>query len=395
MTLADCVAEGRIEDYSARRRAHVQFSRRRLRLRGPCGKLTAIRTEPKHPVSRRCALLSWILLAACTDDAAKVDDSGAEPAAELFPCDDFPGDPRFEVEGAIEGYLLVPWYDPANDDAGIVVLDSDGCSRLSFDVPSFVTAARWDGDAIWYNQMGNVGAIHRYDMRTGEATTIDAPDAHHDFVLHPDGTVAWLAEVVETVDGEEVAGDVIRERAPDGTVREVWNAFEDLEVTQHSAWDVNRPHAWTHANGIAYDPASDSYLVSLYYLHQILEVERLTGRHTRMLSADGLADEFGPQHAPSPRPGGGVRMFDNAGAGNPSRLLEMGWDGEVLWQWRSEDELSAQVLGDMHVTSTGMVIGSFGVAGVVLAVVDNEEAWRATSPGVAIGRLDWRAELPE
>ena len=336
-----------------------------------------------------------LLFAACTDDATKADDSGLEIASELFPCDDFPGDPRFEVEGAMEGYLLVPWYDPADEDAGIVVLDSDGCSRLSFDVPSFVTSARWEGDYIWYNQMGETGAIHRHDMRSGETMTIDAPDAHHDFLLHPDGTVAWLAEVVQNVDGEDVAGDVIRERSADGTVREVWNAFEDLEIVQHSQWNVNRPHAWTHANGIAYEPSTDSYLVSLYYLHEILEVNRLTGTHTRVLDADDVADPFGPQHAPSARPGGGIRMFDNRGAGGESRLLEIGWDGEILSEWETEDGLSAQVLGDMLVTQSGVTFGSFGVAGILVGVEGDQEIWRASDPGIAIGRLDWRAELPQ
>ena len=86
-------------------------------------------------------LLPWILLVGCTADKLPADDSAP---SEAFPCTNFSGDATFErVHGEIDGYVLVPWYDPAGEEAGVLVLDSDGCSRMSIEVPPFVTVAKW------------------------------------------------------------------------------------------------------------------------------------------------------------------------------------------------------------------------------------------------------------
>ena len=270
---------------------------------------------------RRCLLLSWILLVGCADPKGPdtvPDDSS--PAAEAFPCADFAGAPEFQrVHGELDGYVLLPWYDPAGDDGGVVVVDSDGCTRWSADVPPFATAAKWVEDTVWYNRMGEEPALYAADMLSGETEQIDTPDAHHDFLVHPDGTIAWLAEVTEEVDGEQVKGDVIRERAPDGTVTEVWNAFDDLPIEHHAQWEILTPRDWTHANGLAYSASDQSYIVSLYWLRQVIKVDRHTGHHVAKLDGASLADPFGPQHAPSASPGGALRIFDNGRTEGQSR----------------------------------------------------------------------------
>lgn len=351
--------------------------------------------KPDMLSSRRTALLLCALLLACVEDARETD-TPADGTHETFPCDPNADGPTFEhVHGDIDGYVLVPWYDPAGGEAGVVVVDAAGCTRWSAEVDPYVTSARWQDEVIWFNQMGDDAALHRVDMVTGEEALLETPHGHHDFLLHPDGTVAWLVEEIRTVDDEEVLGDLLRELRPDGSVVDVWNAFDSLPIERHDQWDLLNLRDWTHANGLAYDHASDTYIVSLYWLSEVIAVDRRSGAVTRRLKGDTLADPFGRQHAPSAMPGGGLRLFDNTGIGEGSRLLDLTWDGQVTWEWNTLDNLGSPVLGDLLVREDNVALASFGAEGVVLAVTEGVETWRIAAPGVVIGRLDWRAELPD
>ncbi|MES2638424.1 MAG: aryl-sulfate sulfotransferase [Myxococcota bacterium] len=331
-------------------------------------------------------------LFACVDNPTPVPDTASvEDTGE--PCAAVDGAPAFTlVSGALDGEVLLPWYDPVDEQAGVVVVGSGGCVVESYQTGLFPTAARWVGDSLWYNTMGPEQSLNRIDGISGETETFATPRGHHDFVVLDDGTVAWLAEEVREIDGVSILGDLVRERAPDGTERQVWSAFEQLDLADSTTvWCGEKtPRDWTHANGMAWSPERDAYLVSLYCLAQVVEIDRASGRHLRVLDGAAATSPFGPQHAPSVSPTG-VRLFDNAGPDGASRLIEVSWDAEITWSWAPADGLATPVLGDHFMRDDGVRLASFGAEGVVLALDPaGQELWRIVTPGVVVGRLDWR-----
>ncbi len=308
--------------------------------------------------------------------------------------------PVFErVEGGWDGWTAVPWTDPVGERAGVVVLDGEARPLAWVASPLFPTDVAWrqdphGGPVLVHNVMGETSSLE--DLPLDEeipASSLPTPQGHHAFVVLPDGGRAWIAAKTRRVDGEDVIGDTVVVRDADGRERVAWDSFASLPVVRHEAWDsLGAQKDWTHANGLAWNAEARTWVVSLYWLRQILEVDDATGTVLRSLDGHAVDSVFGPQHAASPE-GEGVILFDNALQDRPSRVARFGWDGTLAWEWTPTARTNTLVLGDAHRLPDGRLLTSWGTAGR-LAGLDpaGDLAWEVRAPpGIVLGQVAWTA----
>jgi hypothetical protein len=268
-----------------------------------------------------------------------------------------------------------------------------------------VNAARLskDGTAVFVLQEGadtqiSQSAIVRVSLDGHTEESILTPWAHHDFLDSPIPGVrlTYIAAEVRTWEGIPVVGDRVVELLQDGSLREVWNAFDNLEITENDGW--NAPHYysfgadWTHANGLAYDQEDDSYLLSLYRIRTIVKIDRATGKTVWFMG--GAESDFtfpndagfGPQHSPVIT-SDGILLFDNAYDSGTweSRLVSYTLDDGARtatrnWSWYSPQGIFCLVLGSVARYEDGAVLSSWGESGNMFATD-------------ATGALTWEASL--
>jgi len=131
------------------------------------------------------------------------------------------------------------------------ILDGDGDIVWYYGTSNDVTAAKMthDGQYMWIRNsnvgMGDAaGTLIRVAMDgSGELSAEDVSATHHDFTVLPDGTLGMLAY-------QSGGCDVILERAPDGTVTQIF----DVEAAHGSST--------CHTNSIHYHPEDETYTVS-------------------------------------------------------------------------------------------------------------------------------------
>lgn len=312
-------------------------------------------------------------------------------------------------------FVLIPAFEAGSNLTHLTIVDRAGEVVWWKEVPLFGPAAyvsRARGGVLFrvdgYADPDPNGRIVRLGWDGGELAEIASDLGHHDLLEHEDGTVVALEMVVQTVDGTDFVGDQLVEYAPDGTRAVVWDSFGTMTpvVPTTGGADLN-PYGvdWTHANSVDYDPVTDRYLVSLYYLQQLVATDRATGEIDWELGAgtDDFAfafdaDEFGPQHAAS-WVDGGVLMFDNhdnkddTSDETVSRAVRYIVDpvaGRVGLrdEWTPVEGRRTQILGDARLLADGSWYLSTGTLGVAQVVgVDRELDWELTFPtGYLLGR---------
>lgn len=307
--------------------------------------------------------------------------------------------PVFSLDdgGSWDGWTAVPWTDPVGERAGVLVLDGLARPLAWTSAPLFPTDAawRWDEDAgpvLVHNVMGETSALVALPLDAEvPASTLTTPEGHHAFTLLPDGGSAWLATESRPVDGETVLGDRIVVADAAGNERVAWSSFDTLPITRHEAWDSLGPEKdWTHANALAWDAGRGTWLVSLYWLRQVVEIDDATGAVLRLLDGHLTESAFGPQHASSPE-GDGVLLFDNALQDRPSRVARFGWDGALQWEWTPAARTNTLVLGDAERLADGRLLTSWGTSGKLIALdAAGAPIWAARAPaGIVLGQVAW------
>ena len=181
------------------------------------------------------------------------------------------------------------------------------------------------------------------------AVPVDVRSLHHQPHEMPNGNFlavcgharfvrGWPASVLdpENVRADRwIVGDKVIEFTRDGKVEWSWDAFDHLDVHRigydalDAYWDVRGfpGHGdWTHCNGVTYDTADDSIILSLRLQDAVIKIDRSSGRIKWILgSHDGWKPEFRPLllkpagnmrwpwhgHNPRVTPEGTVVMFDN------------------------------------------------------------------------------------
>ncbi len=308
--------------------------------------------------------------------------------------------PEFRLmDGSWDGFVAVPYHSLEDDENhGIVMLDGLGTPVWWEQTPSFATTAVWQDGRLMYNvQLSETESWICSSELLGAPDCLDVPRAHHEFLPLPDGALAFLRTDVRDVDGEPVMGDELVLRSADGAERVVWNAFDTLDVTWHEAWETGAEGGdWTHANGVAYDAATDRWVVSLYWLRQLLEIDGATGQILRVLDGALAAERFGPQHAPKIA-GDGLLFFDNELMNGQSRLLEIGWDGQMRWMWTPPEQMHALVLGDVDRLPDGRVLSSWGPERRIIGIASGEIPTFAVEieMNVLLGQVGHRDDLYE
>lgn len=317
--------------------------------------------------------------------------------------------------GLTDNFGLLTLFNPDTSDSVLLAVDRDGDPVWWEIVPAIFVGASHrtiEGDGILYRtddpldlEDANV-TVTKFDRSS--SIVLPSPGGHHDLVEVAGVGVAVIEEDIREWDGQPVVGDRIVEIRPNGERTIVWSSWDWRDPEWSEAWENNfNPNGadWTHANGIDYDPSSDSYLLSIYSLSTVVRVDRATGE--TMWELGGSSSDFtfqgdpgfGPQHAPVFAPDG-LWIFDNHthdhDPNTVSRIVRYSLDPEAgtataAWQWTDlEEPLRTSILGDVRPLPDGNVLASFGT--IPRAVVVNPEGaviWQVHSDrGMMIGRGD-------
>lgn len=278
------------------------------------------------------------------------------------------------------GYTLFPIHQ------GVVTIDS------------YIYALDSEGFVVWYAHPGlnmklddleylssgrvayiSTGAIHEVDVLGQEVRTIGAfdlgvPAVHHMLTELPNGNLVSLFPNMRLVAGYpgnqtyEVVSDGVIEMTPDGQpVRQIllWDWLDPHRVLDWNEFSIpvwgyiygNDARTLTGANGVAYDPADDTLVVSMRSQDMVVKISRATGAPRWVLGeefAGSSGDDHWPflrmvgnglfpkhQHAPEVLADGHVMVYDNGNYRSPieySRAVEYAIDepsGTVAeaWSW--------------------------------------------------------------
>lgn len=316
--------------------------------------------------------------------------------------------PRFEATGQFDydGYLLldIVLFPPGAEDAGVMLLDPQGVTRWFHSTASETVGPPAVRGAARLLDDGTVCSLHDYNIlcvdELGESSVrLDYRDAdsggfHHELLIKEDGGYFVLAYIFQDVPDEEFgtlpfAGDEIIEFSPEGEVLWRWNSFDHLDTDRRRAGieiAIPDPRAddpdnvfgfdWTHANGLVYEPETDSLLVSIRHQDWLVRVDHQSGEVVWALGEDGdfeleSGEWFFHQHSPQWQSDGSLLLYDN-GVDNPNiepdavrsravryELDEAGMTARQVWEDDAEPFVST-IAGDADVLPSGqyMVLDS-------------------------------------
>jgi hypothetical protein len=235
-------------------------------------------------------------------------------------------------------------------------------------------------DAMLFNDL-NLGGdedvgLHRVSLDGARETVTPLPFAHHDFVELPDGGIAYLAHDPEVVDGQEVSGDALRERRPDGDIVEIWNAWSGGLPYEPS--DLLPAGDWPHANALDYLEDEDAFLVSFLAWDAILRIDRGSGQVDWVLGSDlgdftlpnGDPDIFENTHQMEMLDDSLLVFVNGDVQGGTSRAIELALDEDAgvatpVWEHWPEPTVQCLTLGDVHRYPTGNTLITWSFAGMI------------------------------
>lgn len=289
---------------------------------------------------------------------------------------------------------IVWWFLPADmESVGRAYLARDGRSVL------LQSTNLWDDETY---------VLARVTLDGSGLEYLPTKNAHHDFVELPDGTITTLSYDPQHVDEILVPGDRLLERAPDGTTREVWNAWDDPQL-EFSAAEAYMGRLWPHANALDYLEDEDAYVVGFLSLEAVARIDRATGTVDWWLGGersdftlpDGGTDLFSRQHQLQ-QLDDGVLVFDNGPLNMGfSSALEYALDydagtAEERWSHRSSEGFNSLIFGDVHRFEGGDTLITWSYAGAIQQVdPEGEPVWTLTATvGGAFGYTTWLSELP-
>lgn len=228
---------------------------------------------------------------------------------------------------------------------------------------------------------------------------VAAPGAHHDFVETPDGGIVYLAFDTRPWDGEDTIGDrLARLDRATGVTETLWSSWDTETPSRPDAPDIySFGRDWTHANGLALDPETGDWLVSLHNLDTVLRIAWDGSLLWRMGGPESdfavVGDEgFAFQHSPG-FGGGEVLLFDNGRGGNdPSRAVAYAVDPDAgtytrRWEFVGDGAHTTVVGGSVTRLPDGGALVGWGSAGRIERVdADGGVTWRVdTLEGSAPG----------
>lgn len=265
------------------------------------------------------------------------------------------------------------WWRPPNEPRGLAT-------------QAISLRARAVDDGIWLNtfdtdpSLPEAGLIELVGWDGTVLESIDAPYHHHDFVVHDDGSLVWIAfSKLPDSQGEVRYTDVLMHRAPDGETTVLADLAELLPMAMNGPVGMNGHVTW--ANHLEFD--GERYWLSLHNLDTIAVLDtdgELIGTFGAV-GAEGPADwspdqPFSSQHGGTPTPAGTLLVFDNNGGPGGVRVMEydLGAETEIIdtvWSLEApEPNWESIALGDARRTAYGTTAVSWGVFGVLEEVDD-------------------------
>ena len=228
-------------------------------------------------------------------------------------------------------------------------------------------------------------AIVRVPWDGSAADVIDVPYLAHDFVELDDGTIVSLAYEYR----EDVQGNKLVQIDPDGTVTDLWSAWDCFDPEIHISSDPD--HGWIHANALDYDESTDSFLVGMRNLSSIARVDRATGECVWVLGRGaGDVDQSGGTFIHQHQFGWfGDRfmVFVNDGApGLESRVLEYVFDeasgtADVVRTIVGDPPIFSLILGDVHRFDDGDTLVVWSAAAYAERIGgDDSRSWTLSGP---------------
>jgi len=258
-----------------------------------------------------------------------------------------------------------------------------------------------DGRSMLYNAASVSGdpaeesEIMRIALDGSEESSVPISLLAHDFVEHPDGTLAAIVVEYRDVGGETIRGDQLVEVAPDGTQTVVWSAWDcfDPAQTQHAEVDFG----WTFANALDYDPDEDAYYLGIRNFSSITRIPRSTFECEWVIGDIGATQgvtsgtPFMHEHQFQVLDDG-LLIFDNDGLpGMESRAVEYEVDldagtVEQVWSYSANPVIYSFVLGDVHRFDDGDTLVTWSTGGQIDRVdASGELVWQLnTEMGYAV-----------
>ena len=308
-----------------------------------------------------------------------------------------PGElPRLEVSGASAGaYMAVP---VLGTTTAATILSPQGditwyhTDESGLDV--YRVRLAQDGQSVLYNagsvsgDPSDASMLVRVSLDGAVVDTIPVPLLAHDFVEHPDGTLAALVVEYREVDGVEVRGDQVVEVDPEGNQSVVWSAWDCFSPESHPGEITG----WTFANALDFDPSDQAYTVGFRNQSSIVRVDRETGGclwalggSMGTLELDEGSSPFLHQHQFVLKEDR-LLVFDNEGsAGVESRVVEYELDLErstarEVWSYVATPPVFSFVLGDVDRLGGGDALVTWSVAGQIERVnPSGERVWQLNS----------------
>jgi hypothetical protein len=334
-------------------------------------------------------------------------DDAAATEVQTIRTGDLPvGLPRLERQGeGHDQYTIVP---VLGSTTAVVILDPNGKivwhHRDDRELDFYRARLSVDGKSLLYNAASVSGdpadnsELVRVALDGSDSSSIEVPLLAHDFVEHPDGTLAAIVVEYRDVDGASMRGDKIVEIDPeDGTQTTVWSAWDCFDPSE---WPGDAPdHGWTFANALDYDPEEEAYYLGMRNFSSITKIDRQSGACEWVLGLSAPTLEFAPgttrflhQHQFHVR-GDRIVVLDNEGsAGNESRVIEYQLDFEAnvateVWSYVSDPTVYTFVLGEPTRLDDGSTFVNWSSAGQLERVSeDGESLWKLNSPaGFAFG----------
>ncbi|MFT5679393.1 MAG: hypothetical protein ACI8RZ_000297 [Myxococcota bacterium] len=292
---------------------------------------------------------------------------------------DFPA--PLEVSGDLEGYTLTTFLGLGEAKMLPVILNGQG---------ELVWWHTYDGDREWFSSRTRLSAdkqsvyynvyhitlsapqsfagLVKVSLDGATVETIDLPENHHDFLIHEDGTIAYIQFDRREIDGEIIAGDAIVERAPDGTEVTIWSTWD------HLTWDGKGAEReggkfWTLSNNLEYDADNDAYLLGSRDRNTIFHIDRSTGVSNWVLGGlDGTLTQdvfFLGQHG-FQQDGDELLVFDNRGAVGTSRIIRYTLatkSATTAWTHEHDPSVFTEYFGDVMTLSDDRLLIAWGRAG--------------------------------
>lgn len=282
--------------------------------------------------------------------------------------------------------------------ATAVILDADGEIVWWYPVEEYNMLGRVrlsvDGQSVLMADINlyfeSESEILRVSLDGSQVERIDTPLRHHDFVEHPDGTLAWMSADPQTVDGVAISGDRLVERSPDGTLTTIYDILD-----HHEAGAASLPGTgddWPHANAIDLVPDQDGdgwdYLVSFLHMGGLARIDRATGAEewfvgggeSTLLLPNGSPFQLDHAHGMH-LSGDRLLVFENGTGTNPSSAVELALDLDQdqvteVWRYSPEPSLQSPVFGDVLRYDSGHTLVTFSYNGVIHELdADGELLW--------------------